>query len=48
MYCLLQMGNGKLKPDSAISQAKKLLPLEIRDRAIAAIDKCKSVEKGGL
>ena len=38
--------NGKLRPDAAIAQAKKLLPVEIRDRAIAAMEKCRSVEKG--
>ncbi|KAJ9575546.1 hypothetical protein L9F63_007587 [Diploptera punctata] len=48
--CVMQMtqamgGNGKLKPDSAINQAKKLLPLEMRDRTIASIEKCRDVDK---
>jgi hypothetical protein len=38
--------DGKPQPDAAIAQAKKLLPVEIRDRAIAAIEKCRSLEKG--
>lgn len=43
----LQMSpSGKLRPDDALAQAKKLLPVEIRDRAIAALEKCRSVAQG--
>jgi len=43
----LQMSpSGKLRPDDAVAQAKKLLPVEIRDRAIAAMEKCRSVAQG--
>ncbi|PSN53432.1 hypothetical protein C0J52_05147 [Blattella germanica] len=37
--------NGKLRPDAAISQAKKMLPIEIRDAMIAGIDTCRNVDK---
>lgn len=43
----LQMSpSGKLRPDDALAQAKKLLPVEIRDRAIAAMEKCRAVAQG--
>nr|AMA98143.1 chemosensory protein [Blattella germanica] len=48
--CAMQMmqsmgSNGKLRPDAAISQAKKMLPIEIRDAMIAGIDTCRNVDK---
>lgn len=43
----LQMSpSGKLRPDAAVAQAKKLLPVEIRDRTISAMEKCRSVGQG--
>lgn len=43
----LQMSpSGKLRPDAAVAQAKMLLPVEIRDRTISAMEKCRSVEQG--
>jgi hypothetical protein len=38
--------SGTLRPDAAIAQAKKLLPVEIRDRTVAAMEKCRSVGQG--
>jgi hypothetical protein len=38
--------SGKLMPEAAAAQAKKLLPVEIRDRTLEAMEKCRYVEKG--
>jgi hypothetical protein len=40
--------SGKLRPDAAVAQAKKLLPVEIRDRAISAMEKCFSEGQGKI
>jgi hypothetical protein len=43
---VLQLKNGKYKPDAAMAQAKILLSGDTRDRVIGAMEKCRNAADG--
>jgi hypothetical protein len=40
------MKNGKLTTDAALAHVKKILPNDIKDRVMGAIDSCRNADEG--